>query len=454
MNSKEINRSVFHLDGVPTLGKATPLALQHVLAMVVGNITPAIIVAGVVGATTGQQTLLIQAAMLAAGFSTLLQLYPIWKFGSGLPVITGVSFAFVPTLIALGALYGLPGIFGAQLIGGIAAIFVGIFIKPLRKYFPPMVAGTVVLTIGLSLYSTATGYMAGGFGSSDFGSPRNWFIAFVTLATVLVCNQFAKGYTKLASILMGIIAGYIVSLPLGMVDFSAVSDASWFALPKLMPFGMTFEPAAIVTCVLVFIVASVEMVGDLSAIATGGCKREVKDTELSGGMIAMGASSFVASFFGGLPVATYSQNVGIVVMTKVISRFVIAIAAVFMIVAGFVPKFGALMTTIPAAVLGGATVTVFAMITMAGIQLIIEDELSTRNVTIVGLSVAIGMGIISVDGALSQFPEWVHVVFGESAVVISSLIAFTLNLILPKKSLLEEEEERRKMDSINIEDAV
>ncbi len=447
MSSKTKNRSVFHVDGVPTLDKATPLALQHVLAMVVGNITPAIIVAGVVGATIGQQTLLIQASMLAAGLSTLLQLYPVWRFGSRLPVITGVSFAFVPTLISLGALYGLPAIFGSTVIGGIAAMLVGIFITPLRKHFPPMVAGTVVLTIGLSLYPVATGYMAGGFGSPDFGSPLNWGIAVITLVSVLLCNQFAKGYTKLASILVGIGVGYMVSLLVGIVDFTAVHQTAWFALPTFRPFEMSFPPAAVITTILVFIVASVEMVGDLSAIAGGGIGREVTDRELSGGMLAMGLSSTIASFFGGLPVATYSQNVGIVLMTKVTSRFVIAIASVFILIAGFIPKFGALMTTVPAAVLGGATVTVFAMITMAGVQIIIEDELSTRNVTIVGLSVAIGMGIVGVDGALSQFPEWVNVIFGESAVVISSVLAFTLNFILPKKTLADEQKERNEMES-------
>ena len=446
MKSKEINRSVFHLDGVPTLDKATPLAIQHLLAMIVGNITPAIIVAGVVGATTGQQTILIQAAMLAAGFSTLFQLYPMWKFGSGLPVITGVSFAFVPTLIALGSLYGLSGIFGAQIFGGIAAVFVGIFIKRLRKYFPHMVSGTVVLTIGLSLYPVAIGHMAGGHGAPDFGSPQNWLVAAVTLITVLVCNQFAKGYMKLASILVGVITGYIISLPLGMVSFGPVHEAAWFSLPRFVPFEMTFHPAAIITTILVFVVASVEMIGSLSAIANGGCDRSATDRELSGGTIVMGLSNIVSGFFGGLPVAAYSQNVGIVVMTKVISRFVIALAASFMIVAGFIPKFGALMTTIPSAVLGGATITVFASITMSGIKLIIEDELSTRNVTIVGLAVALGMGVVGVEGSLSQFPEWVEVVFGESSVVIASLVAFTLNIILPKKSLLEEAQEREQLD--------
>ncbi len=206
MSTKTKNRSLFHVDGVPKVLTALPLSMQHLLAMIVGNITPSIIVSGVVGADAKTTTLLIQSAMIVAGLSTLIQLYPVWRFGSRLPVVTGVSFAFVPTLISLGTLYGLEGIFGAQLIGGIAALVVGIFIKRLKKYFPPIVAGTVVLTIGLSLYPVAAGYMAGGFGSPDFGSPVNWGIAIFTLLIVLVCNQFTKGYAKLAAILIGITA--------------------------------------------------------------------------------------------------------------------------------------------------------------------------------------------------------------------------------------------------------
>lgn len=451
MDSKVKNQSVFDVDGVPKISTAMPLATQHLLAMIVGNITPAIILAGVVGGDAGITTLLIQAAMITAGVSTMFQLYPLGRFGSHLPVVTGVSFSFVPTLISLGAIYGLEGVFGAQLVGGLVAVLIGIFIKPLRKYFPPIVAGTVVLTIGLSLYNVAAGYMAGGMGAPEFGNPKNWLVAIVTLGVVLICSQFGKGYFKLASILVGMIAGYILAIPLGLVNFSAVREAAWFSLPQFMPFKMTFHLDAIITFALVFLVASMELVGDLSAIAGGACNRDVSDTELSGGIMGMGLSSILATFIGGLPVATYSQNIGLVLMNKVASRFVIAVAAGFMIFAGFVPKFGALATTIPAAVLGGATVTVFGMITMAGVQIIIKDELSSRNVTIVGLAVALGMGIVGVGGmgALDLFPEWVKVIFGESPVVIASLTALFLNILLPKKSLADEEAERLSVDAPN-----
>lgn len=437
--------SVFELKGVPSLKKAMPLSLQHLLAMIVGNVTPAIIVAGITGIDLSDRTFLVQCSLFIAGISTLLQLYPIWKFGSGLPVVMGVSFAYVPTLTAIGATYGIEAIFGAQLIGGLVAILVGAFIKPLRKLFPPLVAGTVVFTIGLSLYPTAIKYMAGGAGSEDFGSPLNWSIALITLLVVLFCNHFRKGYVKLASILIGIIAGYIFSIFVNKVDFTAISNAALIQIPKPLHFGLKFYPSAIISMVIIYIVNSVQAVGDYSATTEGGLSREPKDTELSGGIMANGVSSIIGSLFGGLPTATYSQNVGIVAMTKVVNKFIVAIAAIFMLIAGFIPKIGAIITTIPQSVLGGATVIVFAMITMTGIKVIIKDELSSRNTSIAGLSVALGMGITQVEGVLDAFPSWVNMVFGSSPVVITTITVILLNLILPKKSIEEEEKERKQI---------
>ena len=445
-NRKARSTSIFDVDGVPPLGKALPLSLQHLLAMIVGNITPAIIVAGVTNMSAADKTLLVQCSLLMAGISTLLQLYPVWKFGARLPVVTGISFAYVPTLIAIGSAYGIQAIFGAQLIGGIVAILVGIFIKPLRKLFPPLVAGTVVFTIGLSLYPTAVKYMAGGAGSKEFGSPLNWTIAIITLIVVLFCNHFTKGYAKLASILIGIVVGYVFSMVIGKVSFDAVSNAAWIQVPPPMHFGLKFIPSAIISMVIIYIVNSVQAVGDLSATTEGGLGREPLDSELSGGIMASGLTSVLGAFIGGLPTATYSQNVGIVAMTKVVSRYIVALAAIFMLVAGFIPKVGAFATTIPQSVLGGATIIVFAMITMTGIKLIIKDELSGRNVSIVGLSIALGMGITSVQGSLAQFPDWVNMVFGSSPVVISTIMVIFLNLILPKQTIQEEEDERAKIE--------
>lgn len=440
------SRSVFDINGIPSLKKAVPLGLQHVLAMIVGNVTPAIIVAGVVGLNSADRTLLVQCAMFIAGIATLLQLYPLGKVGSGLPVIMGVSFAYIPTIVAIGAQYGIAGIFGAQLVGGCVAVLVGIFIKHVRKFFPPLVAGTVVFTIGLSLYPIAINYIAGGVGSPTYGSYTNWAVALITLSVVIFCNQYTKGYAKLASILVGIVAGYLISIPLHLVSFTPVAEAAWFAVPRPLHFGIEFYPPAILSMVIMYIVNSVQAVGDLSATTVGGMGREVTDQELSGGIIGNGVASIAASLFGGLPTATYSQNVGIVAMTKVISRFVLAIAAALILLGGFVPKFGAIMTTVPQSVLGGATITVFAMITMTGIKLIIQDELSGRNMAIVGLAVALGIGITSVPESLALYPDWVMMVFGRSAVVIATIIAFGLNLILPQKTLADEQREREETE--------
>lgn len=442
LNKKEKNNSIFDTDGIPPILKSIPLSLQHLLAMIVGTVTAPIIVAGVVGASPFQSTLLVQYALIIAGITTLIQLYPIGKMGARLPIIFGVGFTYLPTLVAIGSQFGLKGILGAQIIGGIATIIVGIFIKKIRRFFPTIVAGTVVLTIGLSLYPIAINYMAGGVGSESYGSITNWSIAIITLLVVIGVSQFAKGYIKSASIFVGIIVGYAISMMLGIVDFTPVKEAAWFALPKPLQFGVEFHATAIISMVVISIVNAIQTIGDLSATTMGGLNREITDDELSGGVLGSGVCTVIGALFGGLPTSSYSQNVGIVAMNKVVSRFVLGIAAAFMLLAGFVPKFGALMTTIPRCVLGGATITVFSMITMTGIKLVIKDELSSRNITIVGLAIAMGMGVTTVPESLVSFPDWAIMIFAESPIVIATIIAFTLNIVLPHKSLADEEKER------------
>ena len=375
----------------------------------------------------------MQAALFIAAISTLIQLFPLGgKIGSGLPVIMGVSFAYLPSMQAIAGNFDIATILGAQLIGGIVAIIVGIFIKQIRHLFPPLVTGTVVFAIGLSLYPTAVNYMAGGAGSADYGSWQNWLVGFITLAVVIALNHFAKGILKLASILIGMIVGYIVSGFFGMIDFSAVGSAGMFQIPQPMYFGMKFEVSAIVTMVLLFVINSVQAIGDFSATTGGGLDREPTDKELSGGIVAYGITNIFGSFFGGLPTATFSQNVGIVATTKVVNRMVLGLAAVIILLAGFVPKFSALLTTIPQCVLGGATISVFASIAMTGIKLVVQQPLTYRSTSIIGLAVALGMGITQCSDALASFPAWVTTVFGKSPVVVTTIVAILLNLILPK----------------------
>lgn len=430
--------SIFELDGVPGFSQALPLALQHVVAMIVGCVTPAIIVSGVAGLNEGDKVILIQAALFVSAISTLLQLFPFIKgknfqLGAKLPVIMGISFAYVPSMQAIAESFDIGTILGAQIVGGVVALLVGLTVKKIRVLFPPIITGTVVFTIGLSLYPTAINYMAGGTSSKTYGSWQNWLVAFFTLAVVIGLNHFAKGILKLASILIGIIAGYALAACFGMIDFSGITSAGLFQLPQPLHFGVTFEPSACVAIGVLFGINSIQAIGDLSATTVGSMNREPKTRELQGGILMYGISNIIGALFGGLPTATYSQNVGIVTTTKVINRCVLGLAALILMIAGFVPKFSALLTTIPQCVLGGATISVFASIAMTGIKLIMLQEMNFRNASIVGLSVALGMGITQASGSLAAFPDWVTTIFGKSPVVLATIMAILLNLVLPKE---------------------
>ena len=338
----------------------------------------------------------------------------------------------MPTMQAIAGTFDIATILGAQIVGGIVAVIVGIFIKQIRKFFPPLITGTVVFAIGLSLYPTAINYMAGGASNESYGSWQNWLVAIITLCIVTVLNHYGKGIWKLASILIGIIAGYIISLFFGMVDFSAVVNASWFALPKPMHFGITFEPSSCVAIGVLFAINSIQAIGDFSATTTGGLDRMPTDEELSGGIVGYGLSNIFCAVFGGLPTATYSQNVGIVGSTKVVAKRVFETSAIIILIAGLIPKFSSVLTTIPYCVLGGATVSVFASIAMTGIKLITTAPMDFRNTTVVGLSIALGMGVTQANAALATFPEWVTTIFGKSPVVLATITAVFLNLVLPK----------------------
>lgn len=433
---------LFRIDGKPSASQAIPLALQHVVAMIVGCVTPAIIVAGVAGLSSADSIILIQAALVMSALTTFIQLFPLRKgalaIGSGLPIIMGISFAYVPTMQAIAGDYDVATILGAQIVGGVIAIIVGIFIKQIRKFFPPLITGTVVFAIGLSLYPTAINYMAGGSGSENYGSWQNWVVAFITLIIVTALNHYGKGIWKLSSILIGIVVGYVISLFFGMVDFSSVAAASYFQLPRVMHFGITFEPSSCVAIGVLFAINSIQAIGDFSATTTGGLDRMPTDGELNGGIVAYGISNILCAFFGGLPTATYSQNVGIVGATKVVAKRVFAMAAGILLIAGLIPKFSSVLTTIPSCVLGGATVSVFASIAMTGVKLITASPMNYRNTTIVGLAIALGMGITQANTALAAFPAWVTTIFGKSPVVLATITAIILNLVLPKDMEYEE----------------
>ena len=429
---------IFQLDGIPKFSQALPLALQHVVAMIVGCVTPAIIVSNVANLSTADRVILIQAALVVSALSTLLQLFPIGKkngfhLGAALPVIMGISFAYVPSMQSIAADYGVPAILGAQIVGGVVAFIVGAFVMQIRKFFPPLITGTVVFTIGLSLYPTAINYMAGGTSSPTYGSWQNWTIAFLTLVVVTVLNHFGKGIFKLASILIGIIVGYVVSLFFGMVDFASIGSAAAFQVPQPLHFGIMFEPSSCIAIAILFAINSIQAIGDFTATTSGSIDREPTDKELQGGIMGYGVTNILGALLGGLPTATYSQNVGIVTTTKVVNRCVLGLTAVILLAAGLIPKFSALLTTIPQCVLGGATVSVFASIAMTGMKLVMSEEMTYRNSSIVGLAAALGMGISQATAALSTFPSWVVTIFGRSPVVVATIVAVLLNIILPRE---------------------
>ena len=448
-------QALFQFRGIPPVGMAISMALQHLVAMVVGCVTPAIIIAHAAGLPQSQRVLLIQASLVMFAVTTLLQLFPIGgRFGAGLPVIFGVSFAYVPSMQAIVSGHGgRSAVAGAMIVGGVIATLVGIFIKPIHRLFPPVITGTVVFTIGLSLYPTAINYMAGGTGNTYasvveergltealvYGSWQNWAVAALTLTVVLVLTNHGKGICRLASILLGILAGYAAAFIAGMVDLSGIGGAAWFSLPQLLPFGITFEPSGCIALGLLFAINSIQAIGDLTATTVGGMDRQPTDRELQGGIVAYGVSNILTALLGGLPTATYSQNVGIVATNKVVNRWVFALTGGFLLLAGVVPKFSAVLTTIPQCVLGGATVAVFSTIAMTGMKLIAAEGITARNTTIVGLSAALGVGISQASAALEQFPEAVTTIFGKSPVVIATLMAVLLNLVLPR-----EEKKRKK----------
>ena len=442
--------ALFQLNGIPPLGMSISLALQHLVAMIVGCVTPAIIIANALGLPQSERVLLIQVSLVMSAVTTLIELFPIGgKLGSGLPVMFGISFAYLPSMQAIvGGGGDIATIAGAMVIGGIVAAVVGVFVKKIRRFFPPIITGTVVFTIGLSLYPTAINYMAGGAGNTYevvvlrkgltsalvHGSWQNWAVAAFTLIVVMVMSNKGKGICKLAAILLGMIAGYIVAAVFGMVDLSEVRDAAWFSLPRFMHFGIKFEFSACIALALLFAINAIQAIGDLTATTVGGLNREPTDQELQGGIVTYGLTNVLSAFFGSLPTATYSQNVGIVTTNKVVNRVVFALAGGFLLLAGLIPKFSAILTTIPQCVLGGATITVFSTIAMTGMKLIASETISPRNTTIVGLSAALGVGISQSSSALSQFPESITIIFGKTPVVIATIMAVLLTLILPQEN--------------------
>lgn len=431
----EQQNPLFTWEGKPSVSKIIPLGLQHVLASAMGIVAPAMIIAGVCGLTKVEETMLIQASLIMTGLASLIQLFPIGnKIGTGLPIIMGAAFAYVPVFQAVGGQFGIGTILGAEIVGGIVAIIVGLFIKYIRHLFPAVVTGTVIFTIGLSLYPIAIRWMAGGMGTPLWGTPEAWLIAIITLVAVFVLGNYGKGILSLGSLLFGIVIGTIVSLPFGMLDLSAVGDSAWVAMPEIMHFQLEFQPAAMATVAIVYVVNCLQNMGGVAMTVNAVEGRIPTSDEYAGGIISLGIMSILGAFVGAIPQSTYEQNTGIIISNGVKNRLVFTFACLVFIVAGFLPKFAAVLTCIPQPVVGGAVLGVFATITMSGLDLIVEGGLTARKKLIVGTAIALGLGIEQVSGCLAGagMPEWVGTVFGSSALVVSTITAILLNICLPK----------------------
>lgn len=429
---KRKESSIYNLDGVVPLKKALPLGIQHVLAMFLGNVSPLIIVCGMLNMALDLKTSLIQNAMFIAGVATLIQLYPIWKVGSKLPIVMGTSSGFIGTAKAIGASFGYGSLMGASLVGGIFEMVLGLFIKPLKKLFPPVVTSLVIISIGLSLLPVGIKYFGGGAGSEDFGNWKHLLVGLVVMLVIIILKQFKTSFLSTASILFGIIVGYILAICLGMVDFTQVGNASWFSIPKFMPVKMEFHLQAIIAMGIMFIATTVETIGDVSGITNGGLDREPTNEELQGGVLADGFGSILGSLFGVLPNTSFSQNVGLVAVTKVVNRFVIMTGAVFLIICGFCPKLSALFSVMPQSVLGGAAVIMFAMILVSGLQSLLREKIDDRNGLIIAMAIGLGVGIGNVPEVLAQMPAWVGNIFAQNGIIMTFVIATVLNLVLPR----------------------
>lgn len=427
--SRTINQNP---DAMPPLSKAIPLGLQHIMAMFAGNVTPPIIIAGVIGATPAEQIFLIQVALFVAGVSTLVQTIGIGPFGARLPIVQGTSFGFLPVALPLAKAFGLPAVLGASFVAGLLQIVLGAFLKKIRHWFSPVVTGIVVLLIGITLMPVGLNYAAGGIGADDFASPGNLLLALFVLSVTIAVHQYGRGFIKASSILFGLVAGYAVAIALGKVDFTSLSNAAWFALPKPLEYGMTFSGTAIIGMTLIMFVVGLETIGNISAITTTGAGRPAKDRELSGGVMADGMATSFAAVFNTLPNTDYAQNVGLITLTGVVSRHVVTIGGLLLIAMGLFPKLGGLVAAMPPAVLGGAGVVMFGMIASAGLKIIKECELEQRNMLIIAVSLSLGIGLPAVEAISETMPGQMGLLL-KSGLVPAALAALLLDAILPGK---------------------
>lgn len=430
--------NIYKLDGRVPIAKAIPFGLQHILAMFVSNLAPISIIAAAGGLTQNEIAILLQNAMFVAGIATMIQLYPVWRIGAKLPIVMGVSFTFVTVLSTVAVNYGYPAVIGAVLIGGIFEGTIGLLAKYWRKIISPIVAASVVTAIGFSLFTVGARSFGGGY-AEDFGSIENLVLGSITLAVCLAWNCLAKGYLKQLSVLAGLVVGYLVAIFMGKVDLSVIFADGFIALPKLLPYKPEFNLGAIFSVCIIYLVSAAETIGDTTAMVASGLNREITDKEISGSLGCDGYSSAISSLFGCPPVTSFSQNVGLIAMTKVVNRFTIMTGAVCMILAGLLPPVGNFFASLPESVLGGCTIMMFGTILTSGMQMVAKAGFTQRNVTIAAFSLSIGIGFTTASeiGLWHIFPEIVQNVFAANVVAVVFVASIILNIILPENMEVE-----------------
>lgn len=437
-NSECSISNIYRLDGRVPLLKAVPFGLQHILAMFVSNLTPITIIAAAGGLSQAEVAVLLQNAMLVAGIATLIQLFPVWRIGSRLPIVMGVSFTFVTVLSTVAASYGYPAVIGAVICGGVFEGVIGLFARYWRKIIAPVVASSVVIAIGYSLFTVGARSFGGGY-AEDFGSASNLLLGAVTLTVCLGWNILARGYLKQLSVLAGLVVGYILAVFMGKVDLSVIFSEGIVSLPALLPFAPEFHMGAIFSVAIIFMFSAAETIGDTTAMVSGGLGREITSKEISGSLACDGFASVVSALFGCPPVTSFSQNVGLVNMTKVVNRFTIATGAGCMLLAGFLPPVGNFFASLPESVLGGCTIMMFGTIMVSGIQMLSRAGFTQRNMTIAALSLSVGIGFTAASeiDLWRIFPEVVQSVFSANVVAVVFVVSILLNLILPEDMELE-----------------
>lgn len=444
---------IYQLEGRPRFRTAFPLGMQHVLCMFTSNLAPLLIVAAACGLGSADTVTMVQCAMFVSGLTTFFQLYPIKlgkgrQIGAGLPIVMGTSFAFVPTACSIGAAGGIGMVLGGCMLGSLVEAFMGFFYKYIRRFFPPLVVGATLVSIGVNLLGVGVDYLAGGSGAADYGSLRNMALGFLVFAIVIVLQRFGKGLLKNSAILVALVIGYVIAYFMGMVDLTSVREAAWFSVPLPLQIKPVFSLTAVISFAVLFVESGLETIGNTSGITIAGFDREATEKETSGAILADALGSTTAAIFNSLPNTAFGQNAGIVAMTKIVNKWCIAMGAFVLMIAGFLPKLGAVFSAIPSCVLGGALMTVFGNIMINGIKMIGKAGFSERNVLILSITFALGMGLAGNTEAIANLPYAIRFIFSDS-VAATCIVAILINLLFPEKDEAELEKAKKALMDVD-----